>query len=518
MSNIYVRSTDGNDSDNGSTWALAKATLNSSGAGGIDAAGDNIFVSQVHAEASASFFVLQIAGTISNPSKVISVNDAAEPPVASHSGKVVITSVSTFAIEGSAYIQGFDFGAGLGVSVNVQASIGGSSSSSQHYKNCIFRILTTNDAAQRLDVGPAPGTTEARIKWEGVSVQFSAVGQHMRIAHCQFEWIGGAVIAGASTTTLLYIQTFDGANVLVEGVDLSALPSACVLAKVLSDYDSVGTCVFRGCKLPTGWSGGFGVPGNMRFELYNCDDGVTNYRMLITEYAGSIYSETTVVRGSGANDGTTALSWKMVTTADAKFPAVKLRSNEILFWCDAPGVALALEVHVVTDGVTLKESECWLEASYPSTYGNAFTSDIETNTLTGIAGTSANQASSSESWTTTGLSSPIKQKLSISVTPHNRGWVIARVVLCKASTTVYVDPEMVSSSSTTRQAQIPGGPYVNLDNDREAQLPGYAFLDNYWQFTESIRPTGVTLTNLSGAYTDIDDDPGTPDASWLTET
>lgn len=42
-------------------------------------------------------------------------------------------------------------------------------------------------------------------------------------------------------------------------------------------------------------------------------------------------------------------------------------------------------------------------------------------------------------------------------------------------------------------------------------------LDDAWEFTEAVRPNGVTLTNLTGAYTDIDDDPGNPDASWLAE-
>jgi len=37
MTQLYVRSTDGSDSDNGTTWALAKATA--TGAAAIEAAG-----------------------------------------------------------------------------------------------------------------------------------------------------------------------------------------------------------------------------------------------------------------------------------------------------------------------------------------------------------------------------------------------------------------------------------------------------------------------------------------------
>jgi hypothetical protein len=52
MANLYVRSTDGNNSDNGTTWALAKATV--AGVAAIDAAGDTIYLSQDHNETTAS--------------------------------------------------------------------------------------------------------------------------------------------------------------------------------------------------------------------------------------------------------------------------------------------------------------------------------------------------------------------------------------------------------------------------------------------------------------------------------
>lgn len=37
-----------------------------------------------------------------------------------------------------------------------------------------------------------------------------------------------------------------------------------------------------------------------------------------------------------------------------------------------------------------------------------------------------------------------------------------------------------------------------------------------WTFDEAIQPNGVTLTNLTGAYTGITDDPRSHDANWLT--
>jgi len=36
-----------------------------------------------------------------------------------------------------------------------------------------------------------------------------------------------------------------------------------------------------------------------------------------------------------------------------------------------------------------------------------------------------------------------------------------------------------------------------------------------WPFDQALYPTAVSLTGLTGAYTDIDDDPSTPDGNWL---
>ncbi len=69
MAVIYLRSTDGSDADNGSTWALAKATLaaalTAAGAGGT------VYVSQVHAETQAGAMTLTSPGTEASPVRVI---------------------------------------------------------------------------------------------------------------------------------------------------------------------------------------------------------------------------------------------------------------------------------------------------------------------------------------------------------------------------------------------------------------------------------------------------------------
>lgn len=175
--------------------------------------------------------------------------------------------------------------------------------------------------------------------------------------------------------------------------------------------------------------------------MYNCDSGDTNYRIWTEALAGSVVSETTIVRSGGASDGTTSLSWKMVSNANAEYPLLQLESPEIVRWNETTGSSITVTVETITDNVTLTDDECWLEVQYLGTSGfplGTFISDAKADVLA----TAANQTTSSETWTTTGLTTPVKQKLSVSFTPQEKGFIHAVVKLARASTTVYVCPKL----------------------------------------------------------------------------
>ena len=180
-----------------------------------------------------------------------------------------------------------------------------------------------------------------------------------------------------------------------------------------------------------------------RHEMHNCDSGDTNYRLLVADQLGTIRSETTIVRSGGASDGATPFSWAMVSNTLAKFPMLALASPELpARWNSTVGSAITVTVEVITDGVTLTDDECWLEVQYLGTSGfplSLFSSDAKADVLA----TAANQTTSTETWTTTGLTTPTKQKLSVTFTPQEAGFLQPVVRLAKASTTVYVCPKMV---------------------------------------------------------------------------
>lgn len=447
MTIYYVRSTDGDNADSGLTWALAK--LNITGPANIDNPGDTYYVSQSHAETQASAMSVPMAGTNASPTKVICANDGAEPPTAvADTATVTTTGTSNITVSGSGFIQGLTFNCGTGTST-VLLNLHPGSGLRQVYEKCKFKIVGTS-ANNRLAVCAGPSTSQdpAIVEWNDCDVSFANTGQYIQVNVGRFHWKGGSILAGSSAITGLITGSANAGRpgeFLIEGVDLSNMAASANLTPVSQDNGFTG--VFRNCKLPSGWSGGVGgiTNPNCRIEMYNCDAGDTNYRMLIGTFMGTLQSETTVVKTGGASDGTTGLSWKMTASADAEYPAMPLASQEIAKKNTTVGSAITLTVDIVHDsqgsgaGGAFNNNEVWMEVQYQGTSGSTKSSFISCASAD-ILATPALQPSSSVTWTTTGLTTPVKQKLQVTFTPQEAGWMLAKVCLAKPSAVVYIDP------------------------------------------------------------------------------
>lgn len=437
----YLRSTDGSDADNGTTWALAKASIDSvDGIGSIDTAGDTIWVSQVHNESTAGAVTFTCAGTQASPTKLLCGNDAAEPPTALATTAVITVSNSTaITLTGHFYCYGITFkSAGF---LNV-ASRG--ATSFQEYESCTFET-TNSGSGGYVSCGDNTGNNPSRVHFKNCTFTFGGTTNYGVVVSAE-TYIDGGSLTG-SVTSGMFRLALDrtGGRLIASGVDLSALSSTCPLFNASTAYS--GLLVVRNCKLPASWTGGLvsgTISAGQRYEMHNCDSTDTNYRLWIEDSAGSIKHETTVVRTSGASDGTTSLAWKMTTSADAEYPLVRLESPEIVQWSDTTG-AKTITVEIVHDsqgagsGSKFQDDEIWLEVMSLNTSGvplGTWTSDAKADVLA----TAANQADSSVTWTTTGLTTPVKQALSVSITTAEKGFIHARIVMAKASKTCYVDP------------------------------------------------------------------------------
>lgn len=431
MADIRVRSTDGSDADNGTTWALAKATL--AGAAAIDAAGDTIVVSSVHAESTAAAVSLAWAGTAAAPTRILSVDDSADPPTALLPGASITTTGANGITLASAstqyaYWNGFTFNCGTGASA---ASI--TIQGKQILSGCAFLLVTTAAASV---ISLSTGQYELR----NCTFKFGATGQGFSVAASGKPQliVGGQIASGGSNVTTLFNTFALGAKALLYGFDLSALAASVDMAATTS---SGAALEMRNCILPPSWTGSVNSANPGRgsvFEMYSCWSGSTEiiWRRKIEFGAGR--DETTLVRTGGGKHRGVGVSLKCDTTADAEYPLNTFETLQFAAQVTAAqvGSPVTATVEILHDSVTaLTDADIWLTVSGPG-------GEINSDQVADVFATPAAQASSSATWTTTGMANPNAQKLTVTWTPSKAGVVLGTVSIAAASKTVYVDNMM----------------------------------------------------------------------------
>lgn len=430
----YVRSTDGSDGSDGLSWANAKATL--AAAATASSAGDTIYISSSHTETQASAITITFPGTFASPNYVLCVNDSAEPPTAVATGAQVRTNASNahIYINGCAYIYGVRFQTRVAGSGTGNIIVANSSNQWATYENCTFDIGYINTIRLSTQVS-------STVTLKGCSFVFGNTDAGFDSGATANAYIDGGSLSGSAIAKVLKSNSAGGGCITFSGVDLSAAASSVVLSAA-----NWGPVVFRNCKLPASWSGSIstGTTVNRRVEMHNCDAGDTNYRIGFQDHFGTMISETTLVRTGGSSDGTTALSWKVVSDTTATFNRPFI-TPEIVQWNETTGSSVTATVEILRDSATnLTDAEVWLEVMYLGTSGyplGTWISDCKADFLA----SEADQTTSSETWTTTGMSNPNEQKLSVSFTPQEKGFVHARVCVAKASATLYVCPKVTLS-------------------------------------------------------------------------
>lgn len=444
MADIYVRSTDGDNADNGSTWALAKATL--AGAAAIDSNGDTIYVSHAHSESSSASQTITLAGTPASPVRVICANAGAEPPTTlATSGVIATTGASNITVNGatSAYLYGLTFRAGDGTA-NASLFFGGDAASRLlSLEQCTLHLRTGNGTS-RVNLGNNGSWLPAYIRLRDCTIELSHQAQQIYSGSGRIVWEGGSLIAtGLSSSAGWFLASSRTAQWEITGVDMSGIGASSHLFAATGGHFAV----LRNCRLPSSWSGNLFVSTPTqgdRVEMYNCDDGATNYRLWIEDYTGSIKHDSAVYLTANRDAGT-PISHKFASSTNCNFASGRLYGPEVgaVITSAMVGVSTTATVEIVTDSATaLNDDDIWLEVMYPSSSLHplgAWASDAKSSIL--ASGTA--QTSSSAAWTGTGgFANEQKRKLTVTFTPQMEGLLTARVVMGKASTTVYVDPDV----------------------------------------------------------------------------
>jgi hypothetical protein len=247
--------------------------------------------------------------------------------------------------------------------------------------------------------------------------------------------INGAILGYSTPTAIFTREGYGGPDAFIDNFNASIFGSG----KALLDVSSTGTkrTFFRNCRLGSSCALTTGTPkkGASEAEFVNCAAGAVNYDYRFQNFAGDIYSEATIVYGA-------TISRRLVSTANADYFST-LMLDGLFIYNSAVGSSKTVTVELVTDNVTLTDKDIWLEVEYLSSASYPIGSVVHTRP--DIFATGTNLTVSSVGWTTTGLSTPVKQKLTASFTPQMAGPVKVRVCLAKASTTVYVDPKITIS-------------------------------------------------------------------------
>lgn len=440
MANLYVDSTTGSDANGGTNWGGGNAKATLAGAGAIDAAGDHIWVAAAHAESTAGNVTFGFAGTLASPTWVICATTAAAPPTTgATSATVTTTGASTITNSAaSCYMAGIQFNIGSGA--NTGTMVFGGASSWQRYENCKFYTVATGTNS-RHQIGGS-GLTPARIEWRDCDVKFANAAHGFNLIAGFLEWSGGSVASGGTSPSSLFqiASANQTIGVYVHDVDLSNLANTVTLCVGAHPGQSA---IFENCKLPSGWFSSGSLSGvtteRGRVELLNCSDGSENYKTIIQDVMGTVRDETTLIM-SGANaatDGTTGQSRKMVSGTSCQWPHQPLRGKEMRVWIDSTGSSKTVDVHILRDNATgLTNAEFWIEVRYLGSSSFPIGS-IGTSRAADVFATPSTLSSSSETWTTTGMANPNKQKASVSITPNMKGWFTVTPMLAKASTTMY---------------------------------------------------------------------------------
>ena len=442
MATYYVRSTDGDNADTGATWALAEADLQTP----TWTAGDVIYVSQAHAQSTAASITIITAGTLASPTKIICANDAAEPPTAvATTGTVTTTGATNITVTGAClYIYGLTFSVGtLGSSGNFAY---GTDSGFGVFDNCGFTLGGSNVAAL-ITFGNQSTSLNTKVVLNNPSFKFGNASQKVNLPNVELTINGGSAASGGTSPTYAFFASsaFSFSALTVNGFDFSNWAST---LDIVYPGAAMMRAIFRNCKMPASWTGDLVTSAittaDSRVSMYNCDSADTNYRLWIEDYVGTIKHSTTIYNNAGATDGTTRISWQMVTNANAEYPHITLKSDEIFKNNETVGSAITVTVEFLIDSATtLYKEDVWMEVMYLGTLGTPLAlfdkGSGHADVLVALATTECTTGTGVANWTGDGAGAK-SYKLVSTITPQEKGYIHAVVHVAKASTTIYVDP------------------------------------------------------------------------------
>jgi hypothetical protein len=426
-------------------WQAPHARLSAAFTATWGQAGNSFFIASEHAETQSTALTLTSPGTAASPCFAYSVTKTTVPPASANlsaGASITTTGASNLLLQGHLYLYGATLNctsgnntAGLGLS-------GGTASCALYLDNCALVIPGTSTSSV-MQWGGSTNNAHLLVL-NNTTVKFGSTSQSIRILGGPIYWqdTASAINTGGSIPTSLFggANNQMGSRLFVTGVDLSGTTGTLVAAsgtpyQVFMTDCKLGAAVTVAAT-PTDNAGS-------QVDIVRCDSGATNYRTERYRYEGTQTVETTIVRTGGATDGTTPISWKLVTTANSKW-RWPLISQPITIWNDSTSAITTLTIYgTTTGGGVPKDDEIWVEVEYLGASGSPLGSFITSTKADNLAASAAtNNSSDGSTWAGGGAGNGFKIVVP-SFTPGQKGPINITIKAAKASTTYYIDPKPV---------------------------------------------------------------------------
>jgi hypothetical protein len=436
VANIYIYSGAGG-AGTGADWTNAYTSL--SAALGAGSAGDDFWVADDHVGAAGAATINLVSpGTVAAPCRIFCVNRAGSvPPVAADlltTATVSCTGTNQIVFTGHAYCYGIQFSAGSTTSIPGLRFAG---DGEWVLESCKL-ILAGSNALARIYFGGTTNAASNATTLINTTMKFAAVGQLVTTYGTkgagQLIWrdTASAIDAAGSIPTTLFSP--DNTLLLdVRNVDLSALSSGKTIVAAITGDSQMR---FERCKLD-GSVTKYATPTSFgaTIQFINCSSSATAYEFEKANYYGTQTVETTIVRtGSEATDGVTPISYKLVSTANAKH-AHPFAAPPIARFNTSTS-SITVNVYGIWGGGSVPNNDdIWMDVEYQNDAGTPLGSVATSGRASQLAAASA-IASDTSTWG----GSTTKFKMSVTFTPDRAGTITVRIYVGAASGTFYIDP------------------------------------------------------------------------------
>lgn len=434
MADLYMDTDAGSDASNGTTWALAKLTLE--GLLAVMSAGDRGWIQGSATDTAAASRTFTSSGIVTNPIILTGVVDGTtnEPPVISDIA-VTLPKIECTGSGSDITVTGHTTWVNLHLAV-ADKFLGNAS-------GVVFKMING-----RLGLTDEVEPTNAAFRWWVFleNTVLETLGPDGRFGEVTLLMTGGSLLATASASI---IDDTGGGDKVFMSVDFSALGTTAFIAGA----GAQNLVKLQNCELPAVFNKFASSPtGGATITVISssdtssqaADSSVQDYEDEAVH--GTIDLELTAVRTGGADDGASgAFAYAMTPAASATLESSHacLKSPWMSAW--VVGGSQTLTVYIANDSASTdyNEDEVWCEFYTPSAADTAqHDQEFDPANARLFASSTAVTDDTGSTW---GTGANNHQKMSVTVTTGFEGWAYARLHLAKRQATpdtLFLDPKI----------------------------------------------------------------------------